>query len=48
MFTPIVKSIGRTAVKAVTSKAGKKSLESIKDQVVSSAMNMTADVIKGK
>ena len=47
VFTPIVKSIGRTAVKAVTSKAGKKALETIKDQVVSSAVNMTADVIKG-
>ena len=47
VFSPIVKSFGRTAVKAVTSKTGKKALKSIQEQMVSSAVNMTADVIKG-
>ena len=47
VFSPIVKSFGTTALKAVTSKTGKKVLESIKDQAISSAVNMTSDVIKG-
>ena len=47
VFSPIVKSFGTTALKAVTSKTGKKVLESIKDQAVSSAVNMASDVIKG-
>ena len=47
VFSPIVKSFGRTAMKAVTSETGKKELNSIKDQAVSSAINMTGDVIQG-
>ena len=47
VFSPIVKSFGTTALKAVTSKTGKKVLKSIKDQAVSSAVNMASDVIKG-
>ena len=47
VFSPLVKSFGTTALKAVTSKTGKKVLESIKDQALSSAVNMTSDVIRG-
>ena len=47
VFSPIVKSIGRKAVQVVTSKAGKRALKAIKDQAITSAGNMTADVIKG-
>ena len=47
VFSPIVKSFGTTALKAVTSKTGKKVLGSIKDQAISSAVNMASDVIKG-
>ena len=47
VFSPIVKSFGRTAMKAVTSKTGKKAIESVKDQLVTSAINMTGDVIQG-
>lgn len=47
VFSPIVKSFGRTAIKAVTSKTGKKAIKSIQDQLVTSAINMTGDVIQG-
>ena len=47
LFTPIVISICSISVKAVTSKVGKEALDSTEDQLASSVVNMTADVIKG-
>ena len=48
IFSPIVRSLGKTAVKAVTSKAGKKVVKVMKDQAISSGLNMMTDVVKGK
>ena len=47
LFTPIVRSVGKTAVKAATSKIGKKVIEEVKDQAVSSGINMLADAVRG-
>ena len=47
VFSPIVKSIGKTAIQAATSKAGKKAMGAIKDQAVNSALNMVSDAISG-
>ena len=48
IFSPIVRSLGKTAVKAVTSKVGKKVVKVIKDQAISSGLNVAADVVKGE
>ena len=48
LFSPIVRSVGKTAVKAATSKIGKKVIEEIKDQAVSTGINMMADAVRGK
>ena len=48
IFSPIVRSLGKTAVKAVTSKVGKKVVKVMKDQAISSGLNMMTDVVKGK
>lgn len=47
VFSPIVKSLGRTAIKTVKSKTGKAVLGAIKDQAISSGMNMAADAFRG-
>ena len=47
VFSPIVKSIGKTAIQAATSKAGQKAIGAIKDQAVNSALNMVSDAISG-
>ena len=47
LFKPLMKSAGKTIVKAATSKAGKAIGESLKEQAINSAVNMTADVLRG-
>ena len=47
LFSPIIRSVGKTAVKAATSKIGKKVIEEVKDQAVSSGINMLADAVRG-
>ena len=47
LFSPIVRSIGETAVKAAKSRAGKKIIEEVKDQAVSTGINMLADAVRG-
>jgi hypothetical protein len=47
VFSPMIKTIGKTAMKAVNSKAGKMAIEAIKDQAISSGINLTADAIRG-
>ena len=42
-----MKSAGKTIVKAATSKAGKAVGEALKEQAINSAVNMTADVLRG-
>jgi len=48
IFSPVVKSIGSTALKVAKSKAGKAALEVIKDQAISSVGNVASDLSKGK
>ena len=47
VFSPIIKTLGKTAIKAVKSKTGKAVLGAIKDQALTSSMNMAADAIRG-
>ena len=47
LFKPLVKLAGKTIVKAATSKAGKAVGEALKEQAINSAVNMTADVLRG-
>ena len=47
LFTPVVKSIGKTAIKAVNSKVGKQAIKAVKDQAIDSAMNLAGDLIAG-
>ena len=46
-FFPVVKSIGKTAIKAVNSKVGKQAIKAVKDQAIDSAMNLAGDLIAG-
>ena len=48
LFSPIVRSVVETAVKAATSKIGRKVIEEVKDQAVSTGINMLADAVRGK
>ena len=48
LFSPIIRSVGKTAVKAATSKIGKKVIEEVKDQAISTGINMAADAVRGK
>ena len=47
VFSPIIKTLGKTAIKAVKSKTGKAVLGAIKDQALTSSVNMAADAIRG-
>ena len=47
LFKPLMKLAGKTIVKAATSKAGKAVGEALKEQAINSAVNMTADVLRG-
>ena len=47
VFSPIVKTLSKTAIKAVKSKSGKAVLGALKDQALTSGMNMAADAIRG-
>ena len=47
VFSPMIKTIGKTAMKAVNSKAGKMAIEAIKEQAISSGINLSADAIRG-
>ena len=48
VFSPLVKSAGKTIVKAATSDTGKAVLRNIKDQAIDSAVKLTADVLRGE
>ena len=47
VFSPLVKSAGKTIVKAATSDTGKAVLRNIKDQAIDSAVKLTADAMRG-
>ena len=48
VFSPLLKSAGKTIVKAATSNTGKAVLSNIKDQAIDSAVKLTADAIRGE
>ena len=48
VFSPLVKSAGKTIVKAATSDTGKAVLRNIKDQAIDSAVKLTTDAIRGE
>ena len=48
VLSPLVKSFGKTALNVARSNKGQKHIASIQEQALSSAANMTADVIRGK
>ena len=48
VFSLLVKSAGKTIVKAATSDTGKAVLRNIKDQAIDSAVKLTGDAIRGE
>lgn len=48
VFSPLVKSAGKTIVKAATSDTGKAVLRNIKDQAIDSAVKLTTDAMRGE
>jgi hypothetical protein len=46
-FLPLMKTAGKTIIKAGKSKAGKAVFGAIKDQAISSGTNLVADVVRG-
>ena len=47
LFTPLVKSAGKSIVKAATSNTGKAVLNSIKDQAIDSGIRLASDALRG-
>ena len=47
VFSPLVKSAGKTIVKAARSNTGKMIGNALKEQAINSAINLTADAIRG-
>lgn len=47
IFSPVVRSLGRTAVKAATSGAAKTVGKALKEQAISSAVNLGIDALRG-
>ena len=48
VFSPLVKSAGKTIVKAATSDTGKAVLRNIKDQALDSAVKLGTDAMRGE
>ena len=48
VFSPLVKSAGKSIMKAATSNAGKTVMNSIKDQAIDSGMKLAADALRGE
>ena len=48
LFTPLVKSAGKSIVKAATSNTGKAVLNSIKDQAIDSGIRLASDALRGE
>ena len=47
VFLPLMKTAGKTIIKAGKSKAGKAVFSAIKDQAITSGTNLLADVVRG-
>ena len=48
VFSPFIKSAGKTIVKAATSDTGKNLLNTVKDQAIETGLHLTADALRGK
>ena len=48
VFSPLIKSAGKTVVKAVTSDTGKYVMNTLKDQAIDSRMKLAADALRGE
>ena len=48
VFSPLIKSAGKTVVKAVTSSTGKAVMNSLKDQAIDSGMKIATDALRGE
>ena len=48
VFAPLVKTAGKSIVKAATSTTGKKVLNTIKDQAIESGMRLATDALRGE
>ena len=48
VFSPLIKSAGKTVVKAVTSDSGKSFMNSLKDQAIDSGMKIATDALRGE
>ena len=48
LFTPLVKSAGKSIVKAATSNTGKAVMNSIKDQAIDSGIRLASDALRGE
>ena len=48
VFSPLIKSAGKTVVKAVTSNSGKAVMNTLKDQAIDSGMKLATDVLRGE
>ena len=48
LFSPLVKTAGKSIVKAATSTTGKKVLNSLKDQAIESGVRLATDALRGE
>ena len=48
VFSPFIKSAGKTIVRAATSDTGKNLLNTVKDQSIETSLHLTADALRGK
>ena len=48
LFTPLVKSAGKSILKAATSNTGKAVMNSIKDQAIDSGIRLASDALRGE
>ena len=48
VFAPLVKTAGKSIVKAATSTTGKKVINTIKDQAIESGMRLATDALRGE
>ena len=48
LFSPLVKSAGKTIVKAAASNTGKKVLSTLKDQAIESGVRLATDALRGE
>ena len=48
VFSPLIKSAGKTIVKAATSNTGKQLLNTVKDQAIETGVKLATDALRGE